>query len=227
MLIIRLFSAAMCDSVDHPRKLPEGLAGTLLLKSVFAGSFALIACFAAPVFAQSSSIELSEKTRYYKISGTTAAEFAASMSRNGPYSREHRRRAWATATRDMTYQLFHRKGKKSCRIKGVKLKLKVTYEMPELKSTNGVPKRQRNKWNTMYILLNKHERTHGVYYSQFAKQVYSSLLKLKPATSCRSLERNASQLVAKMGEADKKRNQAFDVRDRGNYRSMERLYSGS
>lgn len=203
------------------------MAGTLFFKSVFASTFALAICMAAPSFAQSRSVSITEKTRYYRISGKNAAEFALSMSRKGPYSRQHRRRAWATATRDMTYQLIHRKSKNRCRIKGAKVKLKITYEMPKLSSTKRVSKRQRRKWKNMYNLLNKHERTHGRYYRKFAKQVYASLLKMKPAKTCRALERNAARLVAKLGEDDKKRNQAFDVRDRRNYRNMERLYTGS
>jgi predicted secreted Zn-dependent protease len=205
----------------------QSLAGTLLLKSFFAVTFALVACLAWPAAAQSRSLKISENTRYYKISGKNAAEFALSMSRKGPYSRQHRRRAWATASRDMTYQLFHKKSKNSCRIKSAKVKLKITYQMPKLSSTKRVSKRQRRKWRTMYNLLNKHERTHGLYYRQFAKKVYASLLKLKSTKTCRSLERSAARLVAKLGEADKKRNQAFDLRDRRNYRSMERLYTGT
>ena len=45
--------------------------------------------------AQRSSIKINEKTKFYRITGKTAAEFAISMSKRGPYSRQHGRRAWA------------------------------------------------------------------------------------------------------------------------------------
>ncbi|MEP1206446.1 MAG: DUF922 domain-containing protein [Rhizobiaceae bacterium] len=182
---------------------------------------------ATPAAAQKSSIKISEKTKYYRISGKNAADFAVSMSKRGPYSRSHRRRAWATATRDMTYQLFHRKSRNRCKVKAVRLKLKVTYEMPKLASTRGVSKRHRSKWKKMYNLLNKHERTHGLYYKQFARKVYASLRKMKSAKSCSALEKKAAKIVDSLAAADKKRNVRFDRRDRRNYLSMERLYSGA
>lgn len=177
--------------------------------------------------AQRSSLKINESTKFYKIRGKTAAEFALSMSKKGPYSRQHGRRAWATATRDMTYQLFHQRSKSSCKIKGVRVRMKITYEMPKLSSTRGVSKRQRNNWKRMYGLLNKHERTHGKFYKQFARKVYASLRSLKPARSCSALERSASRVVDKLAKADKKRNVDFDRRDRRNYRTMERIYNGA
>lgn len=181
---------------------------------------------APPALAQTSSLKISETTKTYYIRGKTAADFAESMGRKGPYSRQHRRRAWATATRDLTYQLYYKKSKKQCRIKAIRAKLKITYIMPKLASTRGVSKRERNKWKKMYALLNKHERKHGQYYQQFARKAYNSVRKLRPARTCRQLERNADRLINKLGEEDKRRNLAFDERDRSNYRSMERLYGG-
>lgn len=177
--------------------------------------------------AQRSSIKINETTKFYRITGKTAPEFALSMSKKGPYSRQHARRAWATATRDMTYQLYHQKTKSRCKIKGVKVRMKITYQMPKLASTRGVSKRHRRNWKRMYSLLNKHERTHGLFYKQFAKKVYASLRKLKSERSCSALERSAARLVSKLGKADKKRNVRFDRRDRRNYRSMERIYNGA
>ncbi|MGI9366428.1 MAG: DUF922 domain-containing protein [Rhizobiaceae bacterium] len=183
--------------------------------------------FASPVYAQKSSLKLSEQTKHYSIKGKTAPQFAASMSRRGPYSRQHGRRAWATATRDMTYQLFHRKSKGTCRVKAVRVKLKTTYVLPKLASKRGVSNQQLKKWNRMYGLLKKHERTHGEFYKQFGRKVYTSLRKMKPARTCRQLDRNAAAIVARLGAEDKRRNVKFDRRDRRNYRSMERLYSGA
>ena len=162
-----------------------------------------------------------------RISQHSAGEFAVSMSKKGPYSRQHRRRAWATATRDMTYQLYHQKTKSRCKIKAVKVRMKITYEMPKLASKRGVSKRQQRNWNRMFSLLNKHERTHGLYYKQFAKKVYASLRRIKPQRNCRALERRAAAIVAKLGKEDKTRNVNFDRRDGRNYRRMARIYNGA
>ena len=142
----------MTDRDDiHIRR---SICWTAILASLCFSAFILT----SPAEAQTSSLKISEKTKYYRISGKTAAEFAISMSKKGPYSRQHRRRAWATATRDMTYQLYHQKRKNRCKIKAVRVRMVITYEMPKLASTRGVSKRHRTRWTKMYALLNKHER---------------------------------------------------------------------
>jgi len=79
----------------------------------------------------------------------------------------------------------------------------------------------------MFNLLNKHERTHGLFYKQFAKKVQKSLRRMKPASSCRSLDRQAKAIVKQLGLEDKERNNRFDRRDQRNYRRMSMLYRGS
>ena len=74
---------------------------------------------------------------------------------------------------------------------------------------------------------NKHERTHGKFYKQFARKVYASLRRMRTAKTCSQLEKNAAKIVEKLAEEDKRRNVNFDKRDRRNYLVMERLYSGA
>ena len=178
-----------------------------------------------PAVAQSRDVKISESTNFYGIRGHSAPEFAVSMSRNGPYSRSHRRRAWATATRDLTYQLVHRKTSKGCSVKRAKVRLKVTYTMPKLRVARRVSKRERARWRRMYRLLNTHERVHGKFYKQFARKVQKSLLKLSRKRTCRALEASAKKLVERLNVKDRERNAKFDVRDQKNYRRMVRIYS--
>lgn len=177
--------------------------------------------------ANGKMLQITEKTKFYTIKGNNAAELAVSMGKKGPYSRQHKRRAWATAGRKMSYQLFHQKFKNNCRMKNVKVRLTITYTMPKLSRLSKLSKRERRKWNKMYAILNKHERTHGLYYKQLAKKVRSTVRRMKPARNCRVLEARADALVEKLSEQNKKRNQHFDDHDDRNYRRMERIYSGS
>ena len=182
---------------------------------------ALIAATATPAQAQKSSIKINEKTKYYRIKGKSAAEFALSMRKKGHYSRQHRHRAWATASRDLTYQLHHQKSKNRFKIKGVKVRMKITYEMPKLSSTSGVSKRQRRVIGSACMGCSTSMSVPmACTTNSLPRRVYASLRKLKSQRSCAALERSASKLVAKLGKADKKRNVDFDRRDRRNYRSM-------
>ncbi len=184
-------------------------------------------CFAAPCISFAAPVKVKEKNKFYTIQGKTAAEFAVAMSKRGPYSRQHRKRAWATASRDLSYQLVRKRGSKGCSIRDVKVELEIVYTLPKLRNERSVSKRQRSKWRRMFNLLNKHEKVHGKLYKQFARNVRSQLLRMPRASSCRKLDRQATKIVSALSEKDSLTNDRFDLKDRRNYLLMERIYSGS
>ncbi len=174
-----------------------------------------------------AEVKVREKTSFYRITGKSTAEFAQSMSRRGPYSRQHRKRAWATASRDMSYQLTRTKTKNGCRVKAVKVRMKIIYRMPKPRSLSGVSQRERRKWTQLYKLLERHERTHGKFYRRFANETKRKLMRLRPARNCRQLDRKAAAVVKALSEADSLRNDRFDARDSKTYRRVERIYTSS
>ncbi len=172
-------------------------------------------------------LKISERNKYYRINGKSAQDFALAMSRKGPYSRQHRRRAWATAGRELSFQLERRKSRGKCAVKRAKVSMEITYTLPKLRSKSRVPKRELKKWRLMLGLLKKHEQTHGRFYRELARKAQKSLRRLPTASSCRQLEQSALQLVRRLSEEDRVRNDRFDERDGRNYRRMSRLYNGS
>ncbi|MFD0917955.1 DUF922 domain-containing protein [Pseudahrensia aquimaris] len=179
--------------------------------------------FSLPTLA-SAEVRITEKTKNYIITGTNARDFARSMSKKGPYSRQHRKRAWATASRDLTFQITRKKSRSGCRVRSVKVSLAIKYVLPKLASTRGVSARERKKWKRMKSLLVKHERTHGRFYKELAKKTERSIKRMAPAKSCQQLERNALKLAKKLSAEDSARNDLFDARDSRNYRLMARIY---
>ena len=173
--------------------------------------------------AASRDVQVRTATKYYSISGRTPAEFAASMSANGPYSAQHRRRVWATASRTMRYTLDRQRVNGTCRVRRARVVMRIDYNMPRLRAK--VSKRNRDRWNRMYQILNGHERVHGRYYKQLATQAQAALRRLRPTRSCAQLDRKAARLVQSLSAKNQKLNDRFDRTDRRNYRRMERLYA--
>ena len=186
---------------------------------------ALLAPLLGSISAEAAGIRIKERVKYYTISGRSAPEFAKNMSRKGPYSFQHGRRAWATAAREMSYDINPRKRGKLCSLQGIGVQMTITYTMPKLRSTRGVSAREAKNWQRMYALLNKHERVHGKYYRQLANRVYRKLKRMKPDRNCATLRRAAIAAVQKLAKEDTARNARFDRTDRGNYRRMARIYS--
>ena len=178
------------------------------------------------VEAKPSGPKVSVKTKYYKITGRKAKDFALSMSKRGPYSRQHKRRAWATASRDLSYRLFHQKIRGKCRIKRADVTMKITYTMPKLTTRKGVSSREYKNWRRMYALLDKHEKVHGSYFKQLASKAHKRLNRLRPARNCRQLEKNALNLMKKLSDEDSRRNDRFDAKDTRNYSRMTKIYGG-
>ena len=182
-------------------------------------------CLFSTQMSIAAPVKIKEKNKFYTIQGKTAPEFAVAMSKRGPYSRQHRQRAWATASRDLTYQLVRKRDAKGCLIRDVKVELEIVYTLPKLRNERTVSKRHRSKWQRMFRLLSRHEKMHGKLYKQFAHNVRRKLLKMSRASSCRKLDREASKIVEILSEQDSQANDLFDLKDRRNYSLMERIYT--
>ncbi len=176
---------------------------------------------------QAQSVKIKERTKFYSITGKTAPEFARAMTKRGPYSRQHRRRAWATAARSMTYQLTRQKTARGCKLVDAAVALKITYNLPKLRNERSLSARQRKKWRKMYALLEKHERVHGRFYKEFARDAHRKLLRLPTGSNCRALDRSAAKLVKRLSAKDSARNDRFDRNDGRNYSRMRRIYTSS
>lgn len=189
---------------------------------LFFAAFVLVAT--SPAFAD---VTVTERTKTYRVSGNTAAELARSMSKRGPYSRAHRARSWATAARDLRFQIDREFDNGQCRVTGADVRMKITYTMPRLSRTARLNERELSRWTRMTGLLEKHERVHGRFYRELAGKTHRALLRLKPTRSCSTLDKSALAEVKRLSAQDSERNQRFDRRDRRNYSRMNRLFSGS
>lgn len=190
----------------------------------FAAASVAAAFTALPASAAPRDVSVTSSTRYYSIAGRSPAEFASEMSRRGPYSSAHRRRVWATAARTMRYQIERKRQGGRCRVTRAKVWMKIDYTLPKLRK-RGVRASARRSWSQMYKILSSHEKVHGRYYTQLARTTHSSLRRLRPMRSCRSLDVAAAKLVKRLSVQNQAINDRFDRTDQKNYRRMERIYS--
>lgn len=194
------------------------LAASLALGSGLLGSFV-----AGDAQAASRDVQVKQATRYYSIGGRSPAEFAASMSARGPYSLQHGKRVWATASRSMRYTLDRQRRGGLCRVARARVNMRIDYVLPRLRSK--VSSRARTRWNAMYKILNTHEKTHGRYYRELARQTQSALRRIRPSRSCATVDAKAARIVKRLSRRNQALNDRFDRTDRRNYRRMERLYA--
>jgi len=149
------------------------------------------------------------------------------MTKRGPYSRELRRRVWASATRSLSYRMKYQRKNGSCTSVGAQINMEIVYRMPKLTSRKGVSRSQLRKWQRMYAILLTHERVHGRYYKQLARQVHKALGRKRGAKNCSQLDKWAKDTVSRFSAANIKKNLRFETIDRPNFRKMRRIYRGS
>ena len=194
---------------------------TLALAASFA--LAAIGFSATTADATSRDVRVQQATKYYSIGGRSPAEFAASMSARGPFSAQHRKRVWATASRTMRYTLDRERRGGVCRVARARVNMRIDYTLPRLRGK--VSARARSRWNAMYKILNTHEKTHGRYYKELARQTHAALRRIRPSRSCAAVDAKAARIVKRLSRRNQALNDRFDRTDKRNYRRMERLYA--
>ncbi|MEM7241987.1 MAG: DUF922 domain-containing protein [Pseudomonadota bacterium] len=100
----------------------------------------LIASMSDTAFAKP---KISEKTKFYKIAGTTPAALLAEMNAKGPQG------FWG-------YSSWYVRWTGGC-----KVSVEVTYTMPKLKSKTGMSGELIKEFDRFYAALWAHEKTHG------------------------------------------------------------------
>lgn len=219
-----------CDLADECHRIAAAIRHGIVMIREWSIRRVLLAVatlvFLAPNVAV-ANVTVTERTKTYRVTGTTAAELARSMSKRGPYSKAHQSRAWATAARDLRFQIDRDFTNGRCRVTGAVVRMKITYTLPRLSRTARLSARERARWTRMTGLLEKHERVHGRFYKELASKTHRALLRVKPARTCRALDRSALAEVKRLSAEDTKRNQRFDQRDGRNYRRMNRIFSNS
>jgi predicted secreted Zn-dependent protease len=168
-------------------------------------------------------VSVATKTRFYGISGDSPRELAEQMNRKGPYSREYRRRVWATAARETTWKVSHRTHKGKCRVNKATIKMQIIYTLPQLRHEHRKKRSLQRVWSAMSAILKRHEEGHGRLYRQLASEMKTRLLRLKPQRNCRKLEQEASALVKSLFKQDKQRNERFERKEAPTYRRMARI----
>ena len=188
-------------------------------------AFSLLAFSPLAMTQVEAQVVITERLQPYTIRGNTIAKLASQMSRRGPYSSARGQRAWATASRNMKFDLETRRDGGQCTARNVRVSMAIVTRLPRL--AGRLPNSQMRRWTQMLTLLQQHENVHVGFYRQLARRVHRSLTKMPPQASCRTLQSHAKETVRVLSERDRARNARFEARDRRNYRRMVRLFNGS
>ncbi|PCH45763.1 MAG: hypothetical protein COC23_05600 [Hyphomicrobiales bacterium] len=172
-------------------------------------AFLLLAPFAN--FA-AAGIKVTQKSRFYRVSGHSIQDVVRSMKQNGPYSWDHGRRALALADFRYRIKTETKKVNKLCRVISISLAMNIVYDLPRLSSRDRLSKTHKSRWRRISLMIKNHENRHGRYYRQFARELHNSLRQMKPRTNCRDFKREENRLRKSFERRNSARNRRFDAR---------------
>lgn len=173
----------------------------------------------AVVMCADAAVTVSERTRTYRVSGSTIQAVVKSMKRNGPHSELHGRRALGMA--DFRYRTSLRldRSNGACKVNGADVKLQIFYIVPRLTRPEKLRSNHRSRWRRIHAMIIAHENQHGRYYRLFANQLHQALRNIRPQRDCAAVRRLEKQIKTRLEKANMRRNRAYD---RGQYRPFNR-----
>jgi predicted secreted Zn-dependent protease len=187
-----------------PRFLPR-----FLLRAVPGVLVLLLGLFVMSI-AHASDVKITERTRYYAVSGPTIQALVKAMTKRGPYSQDHGRRAVGLADYKYRTRVTTLKKDGYCRVKKATITMQIIYFVPKLSRPKHLRARDHSKWRKIATMILRHERQHGRFYKRLAGELQRALLKMKPQKSCSKFKSIERKVRKELEKRDKSRNRRFD-----------------
>ena len=125
-----------------------------------------------------AGVKVKTKTTYYSINGKTGKALNASMLKGGG-SRIKLNHAVAATETELDFgepKLVVEGGK--CKVKDIDVYLNIRYIYPKWVGKNGASRQTRERWNTFWRELKRHEENHGKIALAGAKALEKQLKKM-------------------------------------------------
>ncbi len=185
-----------------------------------------LACVSMLIFMApaSAKLKITERTKFYNVSGKSGTQLFRSISRRGPKTR---RDGHAIATTQTDLQVRNlRAGVKgrNCVITNVDVVVNLTYTLPRWRGNRRASAKLRKNWEKFAARVKKHEDTHGRISKEYARQLHTRLKRLKGRVSrdCRDFGKRQLRRLKRDERKFHRRHVAFDRRE-GRARSRVRL----
>ena len=162
-----------------------------------------------------AGVKISERTKYYSVKGKTGVQLFGSILKKGP-RKSKKGHAIATTLSQLKIGKVRYKTKgKRCRAAPVTVRLKLTYTYPRWRNSRKASKRMRSSWNKFYARLQRHEKTHGRYSKDFAREVERIIRRTTGSSRkrCRDAIAKAKRQIKRAEKKWRRRHAEFDRRE--------------
>ena len=149
-----------------------------------------------------------ERVETYAIRGTTGAELYGSIGERGP--KVGVGRAIAHTDFQLTWRRDYQPRDGGCVLASAVPRLVITYTLP--KAPAGLAADVDASWKTFIAGVEAHERVHGDYIEELARQIEAVTVGLSVADDpgCRKIRKELTNRLAPLAAAHRERNSSYD-----------------
>ena len=178
----------------------------------------LLAIVSATFFSVNPSdarVKISERTKYYSVSGKNGKQLFRSISRKG---RKLKNGDHAIASTQMTVKIRNLKTKvrgRRCVVRRVDVVVKMIYTYPRWHRNKRAPKKVRRNWAKFMKLVRKHEAHHGRINRQYAKALERQIKSTSGRVSkgCKDFGRGSIRKFKRLQRKFDRKHRRFDSRE--------------
>ena len=168
---------------------------------------------------------IKESTKYYNVSGKSGRQVHANFGRRGPW-RLRRKHAIAATVRKFDFKnvKFKVRGKR-CVVANIDVILSLTYYYPKWTNKRRGKKKTQQAWVRFSKELVRHEKTHGKYFKETARQFERELLRVtgRVSNKCRGMAKKVRSKLDKIYRRGEARHIAFDRRQKKKSTKIRKL----
>ncbi len=168
--------------------------------------------------------QITSKTVYYTVRGSTPAELLSYMISRGPGG--HSGRALGT-TRARLTQNSQFNGEARCRLRNHRVTLNMTITLPRLANGQNLTSGTRSRWNNFANHVRNHENRHKAIYTQCAKRIERRVRALNGTMSCRALSARMRQVFNEENRRCDQRHAAYDRAEEARIRRLPLIVHAS
>ncbi|MFN0190773.1 MAG: DUF922 domain-containing protein [Aestuariivirga sp.] len=177
------------------------LGGIMLGRSA-AVLFLAISTFGGLVNAQPS---ITNKTVFYPVSGSSAAQLRSAMTRGGPHAGGAKAYGLTQLRPDFNVG--------NCQASQFRLTLNFTTQLPRLRSASGLSSSDMATWNNFVSMASRHEQVHRSIFQSCFSSVQAKV-RATGLNSCSGLKSAAQRFWSAAAPDCRRKNAAFDAAEK-------------
>ncbi|MEE9376271.1 MAG: DUF922 domain-containing protein [Rhizobiaceae bacterium] len=171
-----------------------------------------------------AKVRISERTKYYSVSGRNGKQLFKSIIRRGPKLKSTGHAIATTRTKiDIKNVKVAIKGRR-CVVKA-DVRVSLLYTFPKWRGNKRASKKLKGNWDKFFHQVKRHEATHGRISREYARQLHKKINRLTGRVSkgCSDFGRRSKRSIRLIQKSFLNRHRNFDRREGRSSARIRRL----